>query len=1544
MTSCWNKFTLLLWKNSLIHRRHYVRSAFDILLPILFSSVVLLIPTEELKRKPVQNAAEEFNVMNYEFHPLLESKRTLLYYPQSNLVDDMVREVAAKLQIENARPVESLESLKALLEESKAFAGIAFENTLQTAYQLPEKISYSILLQTSGSLFEEDTTRKSLVIQSAIFEALLRRLAPGTELPPISVKLRDFSLMLFMLMLMAFSSVCLNTVKYVCIEKERQLKEAMKVMGLQSWIHWAAWFAEVLLMLMISISVITYIFTYWQISILQQSSWMLIWMFLFAYSIALIWFSFLITVFFKKASIAAIAAGLIYFACAAVISSTDRSQQRIAGSLLFNIAFGYGLEAMLYHETAGDGLTWSTLDDGTKFCHEYSLGIAIGMLLLDATLYAITALYVEQVLPGAYGIPKPWYFPFTRSFWVKARNKQVTVTLVDPPRSSYYEDDPVSARAGIQIRNLSKVFRGGKIAVANLTLNLYENHITVLLGHNGAGKTTLISMLTGMLSATSGSALINGYDLGHAERFRTSLGFCPQHNVIFEELTVSEHLIFAARLKGVARAEISETVYRYVSLIGLKDHRNARSGSLSGGIKRKLSIGMAFVGSSKVVLLDEPTAGVDPAARRSIWDFLLAQKKHRTILLSTHFMDEADILGDRIAIMADGNLTAVGSPFFLKQCFGVGYRLICVKGTNPKVDKVMKILHTFHDDVKIDAETNTEVSFILRQGSAQNMEKLLNQIDAELEACGMKSYGIGLTTMEDVFLKAGSDSFVLKSSEDLHQIDLTVETSYAGKQVKLLKGVRLTINRIKALFLKKRICTKRSWIKHAIQILLPAAITSLLLMNHLEDPSLKTSVNILDNQIGEQPVVDNYRQLVGSRHLSETPFDMFELINRKLIETDSFDDNQLRIGATFSNNGYTAWFNGMDTSLATESLNHLHNAVLQLNCPFCRITASIQITDKHEHPINIVYLIITVLFTISFISAMFISFYIRERVSQVKLQQLLTGLSSELFWIVNFVYDLVTFALAIILLISIIVYFKVPGWSEPTSAALLSLIFALYAWAFLPQTYLLSFWIKTPASGVTKLLLLNLFAGVLVSLVSAMLLYYKQNFTANTVVQAMHFLPIFTLFKILTKFGSQPNTSEQCFFECYETSKCSIQTICEHLPKCCNKMDLLTFEDNGILRELSHLLAVGVLCWILIGCIEHKLHRKLLCRRPIRASTRDLYNTDSDVLEEKLRISKMTQEEIGQHSVVLKNLSKRYGMNPAVKRLSVAMDAGECFGLLGMNGAGKTTTFKMLVGDESITSGKIWFNGVDVRSTNVNVGYCSQFGGLLNELTGAETVRIFALLRGVHGDDVKKMISGLAEDLSFSKHLDVRTKNYSIGNQRKLSTALAIMSPSIILLDEPSSGLDPGAKRRLWNVINRVREAGRTIVLTTHSMDECEALCTRLSIMVNGELKCLGSTQHLKNRFSQGFMINVKMQKSDDLKSNISDVKDFIKKRFSDAQLREAHDEYLSFFIPPTQQKWSKMFGIMDASKNSLSIEDYTICQTTLEQVFLHFTKNRKQQ
>ena len=198
---------------------------------------------------------------------------------------------------------------------------------------------------------------------------------------------------------------------------------------------------------------------------------------------------------------------------------------------------------------------------------------------------------------------------------------------------------------------------------------------------NGAGKTTTFSMLTGLIPQTSGTVDYFSYNIdSDMEEVRKIMGVCPQFDILFDDLTVIEHLELYANLKGMPKLEISAAVSKMIIDLKLEDKTNYQAKNLSGGQKRKLSTGIAFIGGSKLIFLDEPTTGMDPTNRRVVWDLLKKYKEDRIIILTTHFMDEAEYLGDRIGIMGDGVLKCCGSVGFLKNVYGINLNKHSLKG------------------------------------------------------------------------------------------------------------------------------------------------------------------------------------------------------------------------------------------------------------------------------------------------------------------------------------------------------------------------------------------------------------------------------------------------------------------------------------------------------------------------------------------------------------------------------------------------------------------------------------------------------------------------------------------------------------------------------------------------------------------------------------------------------------------------------------------------------------------------------------------------
>jgi ATP-binding cassette, subfamily A (ABC1), member 3 len=360
-------------------------------------------------------------------------------------------------------------------------------------------------------------------------------------------------------------------------------------------------------------------------------------------------------------------------------------------------------------------------------------------------------------------------------------------------------------------------------------------------------------------------------------------------------------------------------------------------------------------------------------------------------------------------------------------------------------------------------------------------------------------------------------------------------------------------------------------------------------------------------------------------------------------------------------------------------------------------------------------------------------------------------------------------------------------------------------------------------------------------------------------------------------------------------------------------LDYFSYSHQfGLLSNLILFALVTVLCLYLLAIFELKIHRKVIaivrsvvfdpamksCVKNHRESP-ELQRSSStvpdyDVLAERNLIASLNPaQDYRNYNLIVKDLTKRYDHVLAVNKVNFALRPGECLGLLGINGAGKTSTFKMLTGDTHISAGNVFFGSSEcnVRDNSVSVhekmGYCPQFDALFDNLTGWEMLKFYSLCRG---SDIDSSALQLAKDFDLSRHLDRKVAELSGGNKRKLSTVVALIGdPSCIFLDEPTTSMDPIVKKEFWRAICAIRDRGKTIILSSHSMDECEAVCTRIAILAKGELKCMGTPQYLKEKVGNVLILTLRLRRievEEELKMVQEELKNFVAHSFCGAILK----------------------------------------------------------
>ncbi|KAK3933416.1 Phospholipid-transporting ATPase ABCA1 [Frankliniella fusca] len=1439
-----------------------------------------------------------------------------------------------------------------------------------------------------------------------------------------------------MLMVLAWVYTFSQTVKSVVLEKQERVKEVLAVMGLGRGVQWCGWVAEGLRSSILTCIVLSVIIKFGGLA--GRSDVFLILLLLVSFVIAMLSFAMLVSSFFTRSTVAAPAAGVIYFLTFLAYQMVENSGWEpsysaiLAVSLLSNVAMAEGSMVMEALESSGVGAQWGNINDPAGPGAPATMAGAIGMLWLDAALYAVLAWYIENVFPGQYGVPKPFYFFLNKSYWLGTPNSKEAMTLgaehVHLDNADLLEPEPQNATVGVTINKLGKVF-GKKAAVNDLSLNFYEDQINCFLGHNGAGKTTTISMLTGMYPPSSGTARLYGLDIRKdMDAIRANMGVCPQHNVLFSSLTVEEHLLFFGRIKGLTVKQLKGEIDSMLSEMDLEKKRKAFANTLSGGMKRKLSVGMAFVGGSKVVFLDEPTAGVDPFSRRGIWELLVKFRKGRTIILTTHFMDEADLLGDRIAIMSEGRLQCCGSSVFLKERLGSGYHLTVeleeakpydLERKDRLLREVQSVIPSAHPQDRDDVEEAEVVYTLPDRHDVAAITRLLERLDERRRYLGVASYAISDTSLEEIFLRVaerkvemeaaaaagGSHSDVVQLGED--------DASASDLLVGPLSGARLLWHQYLALTRKRFNYVRRDpkglftqLILPAIFIMLALALSSKAKSNSPPPVEMQPSllswpvVSFFDQQKpgdawGDKYVASLEKDGVGwslvaggevdrSVDLSHRSPDYrctnsppegqedrsVELPSKELyyrvtgsnittwlMNTDTQCQRNRFGGVSFGvqyENGAGAlgtqygqddnakiWYSGIGYASIPAYMNAINNVLLRASLPEGKNSRDygIQATswplpkdpdadadDKKEidsAEIGVTFSsAITVIFAMSFVPASFVMYLVEERTQQSKHLQLVSGLRPYVYWLQNYTWDLVNFAASEIFVILIFVAFQTPMYVAGDNLLALVILLWLYGMSCIPLLYLFHWFFRVPSMAFLVLSTGNLFVG-LVSTITYMVMGVTSKPAVRDAVEYFFLLlPQYNLGQGLMNMAQNH----------FATLISEMQGLEGKSP--------LEWDVTG-----KHMVAMVVIAAVLAVVVflaeqsTHWLHGRA------QASSNEVADADAnkedDVLREEQRVSEGRAD---QGILVLKKITKRYNRKspPAVAGVSLGVERGQCFGLLGLNGAGKSTIFKMLTGDTLISGGDALVSGRSVRSDMDAVrrvtGYCPQFDALIPLLTVREHLDLYSSLHGASNHYRPAAVRRAITMFDLTPHQDKQAKDLSGGNKRKLSAAIALVGdPSLLYLDEPTTSMDPVARRFVWQRVRRVVAAGRSVLLTSHSMEECEALCARLTIMVNGRLTCIGSPHHLKHKYGSGYLAVVRCTGP----GRVDEASELLQRRLPGATVVEAHLHQMKLQLPP-QLPLVDIFRALDEARRAGCVEDYSVSQTTLEDVFMRFAREQR--
>ncbi|KAM3143125.1 hypothetical protein pb186bvf_004711 [Paramecium bursaria] len=440
----------------------------------------------------------------------------------------------------------------------------------------------------------------------------------------------------------AFSGLARQLLVDYVGEKRTKLRDIYHIMGMKQNNYRMAWFITYLLKSLVILGIIGVAFYFLLDSIMIATILNLNFcLFLFA----AVSETFLISTFFNDPQLAG-EFGSFFL--------TIASMCYFLVFLLDNSWIAYSI-IMFFPQATFSLILMSYLSNSLELERIWPLSIA---LFASSIFYIILFIYLESNDKNIFSL-------------FKKKKRIILENELELENLSYQEQ-----KQAITIENLVKKYDSQ--IVLDLSLNIAAYQIFCILGQNGAGKTTTLNILTGLTQKTSGRVTILDLDIeNEREKISRSIGYCCQENILYKDLTAIQNLMYQGMLRGLNGQMLMMECQNIISDLDISQYANVQVGKLSGGNRRKVAIGISLIAGSQIIFLDEPTASLDPGSRRQIWEILKKLRLSKTIILTTHFMDEAEYLADTIAILKKGQLITKGTAQKIKEEFNVGYKLYC---------------------------------------------------------------------------------------------------------------------------------------------------------------------------------------------------------------------------------------------------------------------------------------------------------------------------------------------------------------------------------------------------------------------------------------------------------------------------------------------------------------------------------------------------------------------------------------------------------------------------------------------------------------------------------------------------------------------------------------------------------------------------------------------------------------------------------------------------------------------------------------------------
>ncbi|XP_063149515.1 cholesterol transporter ABCA5-like [Candoia aspera] len=1624
----WRQTRALFYKNCLVKWRTKKSSVQEILLPLFFLFWLILMSMIYPNKK--YDEVRDSDLYSVDHSSI--SEFVVGYTPVNNVTRKIMHKMSAEYFTEGITTEEFLteqEMQEATFRSPRNFVGVIFKDSM--SYQLrfpPTKVPVSAVHVESrascpnpSKICEAETywrygfTALQICIDAAIIQ-LKTNQSVLEELEQTKAVMMGESAILeidnfpraviLIYLVIAFSPFGYYLAIHIVAEKEKKLKEFLMIMGLHDtafWLSWVLLYTSLIFVMSLLMSIIA-TFS----SLFPKSSSFVIFLLFFLYGISSVFFAFMLTPLFKKSKhvgtvefLATLAFG---FAGLTIVMLEDFTKSFAwLLSPLCQCTFLIGVAQVMHLEDYEQGTAFSNLTSGP-----YPLIIALLLLALDSMLYLLLAVYLDQVIPGEYGLRRHFFFFLKPSFWLKRTknykelyesnfNGSLDFNEVIEPISSEFQ-----GKEAIRISSVQKSFlkKGETVeALKNLSFDIYEGQITALLGHSGTGKTTLMNILCGLCPPSDGFASIYGYRVSEIDEMldaRKITGVCQQIDIYFDVLTVQENLSIVASIKGIPPNYVIQEVQKVLLDLDMQPIKDNQAKKLSGGQKRKLSIGIAILGDPKVLLLDEPTAGMDPCSRHTVWNLLRNRKANCVTVFSTHFMDEADILADRKAVISQGMLKCLGSSLFLKTKWGIGYRLSMHIDRYCNTEATASVIRQHIPESSLLQQNEEQLVYALPFKDMDKFSALFADLDTHVHL-GVISYGVSMTTLEDVFLKLEAEAeidqadFSVFNSEKVEEEMDTKSTDELEQSLLMLSEVKSCMVSRKSLW-KKQVTTmakvhflnlKREIKSVAVVFLLFTVFLVIQIFMFVIHHYFKNAVVPIQLSpdlyfLKTNETYHKYKtSLLIQNSTGSNIDDLISALRNQNILTEICNGSDYELAdfhsTSLNNSGYVSFaphsaalnvFKGDKSYIFTAAFNRtmvhslpvMMNIISNLNLYNSNVTEKIHVwSNPFFQEITDTVFTIVLYFEAVLLGVIVTgmpSYFAMENAENHKIraytQLKISGLYPSAYWCGQALVDIPLFYIILLLMVGSLFVFHHGVYFFPEK--FLAVVFCLigYVPSVVMFNYIVSFSFNTIQN--TKEFWSFIFSvAALVCSVVIEVAFFMWYYTAAAVLHVCFsiFIPIYPLIGCLISFIKIARKLDNKMEK--HSERLLISVVAPYL-QCVIWLFLLRYLE--------------------MKCGGRSVREDPFFRTPVKLKPWKFpdvphdENEDDDVTAERLRVKELItcQSCEEKPAVLVSCLHKEYDEKSdfllgrkikkvATNRVSLCVKKGEILGVLGPNGAGKSTLINILVGEVEPTSGQVLMGDFSSGDNNEDdsmtfVGYCPQTNPLWPDITIQEHFEIYGAIKGMSESDLKEVIKCIASALDFKEQLQKKIKKLGAGIKRKLCFALSMLgNPHITLLDEPSTGMDPKAKQHMWKAIRAAfKSKERAAILTTHYMEEAEAVCDRVAILVSGKLRCIGTVQHLKSKFGKGYFLEMKLKQVPDIQMK-EQLQRAILRIFPNGRPQESFNSILSYKIPKEDvYSLALSFSKLEEAKHAFNIEEYSFSQATLEQVFVELAKEQEEE